>query len=168
MKTGNVLFSAVQFLFAALVVLMGGCLIGLQYAPHARFVFAHFIEQSPSLFFVVGYGVLGSGILLLTGFYFMHRGVYYRVKMGAGEMRVDPVIVRRYVHTYWKEAFPEQEISVEVGVSQGHKLEIFLTLAFLSQDAQMAALENAEPALTRLLQKHLGYKQKFSLSILVK
>ena len=57
MKTGNLLFSAVQFVFAALVVLLGGLFIGLEYAPHLRYYIADFFQLTPH-FSLIGYLVL--------------------------------------------------------------------------------------------------------------
>jgi hypothetical protein len=168
MKTGNLLFSAVQFVFAALVILLGVFFIGLQNASHLRYEIADFFAQSTANFTLLGALILGCGVLLLIGFYTMHRGHYYRVTMGPQETLVDPAVIRSYVQEYWRKQFPEQELSVDVVISKAQKMEIFLELPFLSGEKQQEVLEKAEKDLERMLQKQIGYKKEFVLSVLVK
>lgn len=88
--------------------------------------------------------------------------------MGAKELFVDPTIIRGYVQEYWSQKFPEHHLSVEVGVSKDQKLEMFVELPPLSFEKQKEVLENAESELGRILQRHIGYKKDFALSVLVK
>lgn len=168
MKVGHVLFSAVQFVFAALIILLGVFCIGLEHAVHFRIALARFIAETTASFSIIGALILGCGVLLLVGFYFMHRGAYYRLKMGKREHLVDPMVIRGYVEHYWKEVFPENDYSVDVNVSGGQKLEIYVELPLLSEDRQEQVLVKTEKELTEILQKHLGYKREFGLSVLIK
>ncbi len=168
MKAGNVLFSAVQFVFSVLVILLGVFFIGLQNAPHLRVVIARFFSETTAPFSLLGYLIIGCGILLLIGFYAMNKGVYYRVKMGKKELLIDPAVIRGYVEEYWSQTFPEHRLSVEVGVSKDQKLEMFVELPLLSSEKQEEVLEKAESELSRILQKHIGYRKEFALSVLIK
>ena len=168
MKAGNLLFSAVQFVFAVLVLLLGGFFIGLEHASHLRYSIARFFLETALSFSLIGYLILGCGTLLLIGFYTMHRGTYYRVKMGGGDLLVDATVIRSYLDEYWKRAFPDQELSVDVGVMSGQRLEMFVELPLLAPDEQTSALKKAESELSRILQKKIGYEQEFILSVLVK
>ncbi len=167
MKAGNLLFSAVQFVFVVLVILLGGFFIGFQHAPHLRFLVSHFFSDPTVSFSLIGYFILGCGVFLLIGFCVMHGGIYYRVKMKGGDLLVDPVVIRSYVDEYWKNAFPDHDLSVEVSVSN-QALEMFVELPLLSEENQEAFLEKAEVELAQILQKRLGYYKEFSLSVLVK
>ncbi len=168
MKTGNLLFSAVQFIFAILVFLLGGFFIGLQYTSHLRYLIAQFFSAEPSYLGWIGFLTLGCGVLLLIGFCAMHRGIYYRVKMRSGEFSVDPAVIRSYLSDYWKEQFPKQNLSVEVCISKKQKLEMFLEFPALSLEEHQAILEKAEVDVGSILRKHLGYKNEFGLSVLMK
>ncbi|MBS0605218.1 MAG: hypothetical protein JSS60_09330 [Verrucomicrobia bacterium] len=168
MKAGNLLFSAVQFVFAVLVILLGGFFIGLEHAPHLRFAIATYFSETAAPFSLIGYLILGCGVLLLVGFYTMNRGTYYRVKMGRKEMQVDPAVIRSYVDVYWKQAFPEHDLSVDVGVSSEQKLELFVELPLQDLEKQKVILEKAEIELGRILHKQIGYKKEFVLSVLIK
>jgi hypothetical protein len=168
MKAGNLLFSAVEFVFVVLIILLGGFFIGLQYAPHLRYAIADFFSQTTIHFSLIGYLILGCGSLLLTGFYAMHRGMYYSIRMGRNEVLVDPGVIRGYVQEYWKKIFPEQDLSIEIDLSRNQKIELFVEMPLLSPEKQQAILEKAENELGQILQKHLGYRREFLISILVK
>lgn len=168
MKTGNVLFSAVQFVFAVLVILLGGFFIGLQHASHLRLAIARFFSETTISFSLVGYLILGCGILLLVGFYAMHKGSYYRVDMGKRSLQIDPVVIRTYLDEYWRGVFPGNDLSVEIAFAKGKKLEMFVEFPLLPIEKQKAILEKAETELSQILSKHLGYRKEFSLSVLIK
>jgi hypothetical protein len=168
MKTGNLLFSAVQFVFALLVILIGAFFIGLQHAPHLRVAIARFFSESTASFSFIGYLVLGCGVLLMLGFYAMHRGAYYRVKMGKKNLLVDPAVIRGYVDKYWKQTFPDQHLAVDVAVATNQKLELFVEFPLLTKEQQQEILEKAEVELAQILRKHFGYQKEFALSIFIK
>ncbi len=165
MKTGNLLFSAVQFVFAMLIILLGIFFIGLQHALHLRYAIADFFSQTIVCFSFIGYLILACGILLLFGFYAMHRGMYYNIRMGRNEVFVDPSVIQRYVREYWKTIFPDYDLSIEVGLNKDQKIEMFVELPLLSAEKQQALLEKAENELSQILQKHLGYRREFTLSV---
>jgi hypothetical protein len=168
LKVGNQLFCAVQFIFAALIISIGVFFIGLQHALHMRAAIARFFIEATVSFSFIGCLLLGCGILLLICFCAMNKGVYYRVKMAKSLLMVDPIVIRGYVEEYWKRTFPEHELSVEVAVSKDTKLELFVELPMLTAQKQMVALEKAESELAWILQKHIGYKREFTLSVLIK
>lgn len=168
MKVGNLLFSAVQFVFAVLIILLGGFFVGLQYASHLRFAIARFFSAAATPFSLIGYLILTCGFFLLIGFYAMYRGVFFRVKMGNGELRIDPIIIEGYLRDYWKKTFPEHKLSVDVSISKNQKVEIYIELPFLSEENQKAVLENAELEFSSILQRYIGYKKDFALSVLIK
>ncbi len=168
MKVGNLLFSAAQFAFALLVILTGGLFFGLQYAPHLRFSLGRFIAESPLPFSLIGLLILGCGILLLLGFYAMNRGVYLSVSMGKGDVLIDPSLIRGYLEAYWKGKFPDQDLSVEVTVSKGQMLQMFVEMPSFPTQEPGAFLEKAEAELSTILQSKIGYKKGFQLSLLVK
>lgn len=168
MKVGNLLFSAVQLVFVGLVFLLGMFFIGLEHVSHLRFAIAQFFLEPPVHFSIAGYLTLSCGGLLLVGFYSMHRGVYYRIKMGKNEAFVDSALIRRYVKDYWDTIFPSENYDVEVRFSHDQKMLLFVEMPLLSSENQKKILEKAEKELGQTLQKHLGFKKDFLLSVLVK
>src|SRR5689334_18878970 len=131
MKTGNLLFSAVQFMFAMLIILLGVFFVGLQYASHLRYTIADFFSQSAHFSFI-GYLILACGGLLLAGFYTMHRGVYYRIKMGRNEVLIDSAVIQEMAREYWKTIFPDQNLTIEIDLSNKQKIEMFAEFPLLS------------------------------------
>jgi len=168
MKTGNLLFSAVQFLFVILIMLLGVFFIGVQHTPYLQNAVVKLLSQEAIPFSFIGFLILGCGALLLYGFYAMHRGWYYTLNMGRHAALVDLPIIQGIVQEYWKTVFPDQDLAIEVGVTKGQKIEMFIELPLLTPEKQMKTLEKAEQDLFCLLHKHLGYRRDFSLSVLVK
>ncbi len=168
MKTGNLLFSAVQFIFVISILLAGLLFIALHYSPHLRIAIAQFFSQPGAPFSLIGCLILVCGGLLLLGFYSMYRGSYYTVRMGKNELFVDPAVIHGYVEEYWKSVFPNQELSIEIDLSKSQTIEMFMEMPMLPPDKQHSILEKAEVDLSQILQKHLGYRREFLISILVK
>lgn len=166
MRAGNLLFSAVQLVFAILIILLGVFFIGLQHAPHLRYIIAEFFFHSAIRFSFIGYLILACGSLLLVGFYAMHRGMYYSIKMGQHELSVEPIVIQGIIYEYWKTIFPDQNLRVEVDISREQKIEMFVEIPLLSPETQETLLERVEKELGQILQKHLGYRKEFLISIL--
>ena len=168
MKTGNLLFSAVQFIFVVLILVAGLLFIVLPYSPHLRAAITHFFSQGSAVFSLVGFLTLVCGSLLLLGFYAMYRGSYYTVRMGKNELFVDPAVIHSYVEEYWKSVFPNQDLSIEIDLSKNQTIEMFVEMPMLAPENQHSILEKAEVDLSQILQKHLGYRREFLISVLVK
>lgn len=165
MKSGNLLYSAVQFVFAVLIIFLGVLFIGLQYAPKVRFSIAHFFSQPTIHFSWIGYLILVCGVLLLIGFYSMHRGSYYHLSMGQKEAWIDPEVIRSYLIEYWKTIFPGHELLVQVGLSKEQKLEMIVEFPLISDEEQLRVLEQAENDLASILKKQLNYNREFQLLV---
>lgn len=168
MKSGNLLFSAAQFVFCVLVILLGGFFIGLEHAPMLRYSLADFFSKSEAPFSYIGYFILSVGFILLISFYFMHRGHYYQLKMGRREAYIDPAVVQGYIQEYWSKIFPEHHLDVVVSITRSQVIEMTVEFPPISQERQQAVLEKAENDLEQILLKRLGYQKEFLLSVLVK
>ncbi len=160
MRTGNLLFSAAQGFFALCVFLLGVFVVRIEHAPHLRAL----IEKTFSLAWV-GYLLLGLGAVLLVGFFFMYKGSYYRITMGAFQALIDPQLIQTLVERYWKTVFPAHDSRVQVLISGRQTLEIMLELPPFSLEEQLQILERAEKALMQLLQTQLGYNKPFVISV---
>lgn len=168
MKSGNLLYSAAQFFFSVLILLLGAVLIGLEYAPHLRAQIAHFFLSSSHSFAFLGCVVLGCGLLLLIGFSRMHRGIYYTLAMGEKKTIVEHAVIQGYVAASLRELFPEQELHVDVSIAANGKIEVFAELPPLSLEEQQGLLEKVEKELATLFKKQLVYSKDFSFSVVFK
>jgi hypothetical protein len=168
MKTSHLLFSAVQFLFTVLILLVGGFFIGLYYAPHLRFTIGQFFIEHGEIFIAIGLSVLGCGILLLLGFYAMNRGAYFRFAIPAKSALIEASVVRSYVNKYWAGQFPDSELQTDVLLHSNQKMEISLEMPPLKTQEHQAFLDKVEKDLRHLLSHSLGYDGDFLLTIIVK
>ncbi len=168
MRSGHLLFSAVQFLFTVLILLIGGFFIGLHYAPHLRLAFGQFFVNHSSSFISIGLSILGCGILLLIGFYAMNRGAYFRFLVPANNAIVEAALFRSYVKKYWTDQFPGSGLSTDVILHGDQKMEISLEMPQTEIKDHELFLEKTETDLSRLLTKTLGYRGEFILTTIVK
>src|SRR5689334_12238487 len=114
MRSGHLLFSAVQFLFTVLILLIGGFFLGLHYAPHLRLQLAQFFADLNVNFIPIGLSVLGCGVLLLVGFYAMNRGAYLCFVIRERNTCIETALFRSYVKKYWTDQFPDSELATDV------------------------------------------------------
>src|SRR5690242_2620187 len=123
MKPTHLLFSAVQFLFTLLILLIGGFFIGLHYAPQLRFLIGQFFSAHSTSFMPIGLSVLGCGIFLLIGFYAMNRGAYFQFIVPAHNAVIEAALFRTYVKKYWTDRFPGNALSTDVALHADQKVE---------------------------------------------
>lgn len=168
MRQGNLLFSAVQFIFALLVVLIGLFFVGLQEVPSLQYRLSLFFSNPTISFAGIGYLILGCGFFLLIGFCVMYRGRYYQLTMGKNRAGVDPELIQQLVSAYWNRLFPDQGNEVQVRVSRGQKLDITFELSSVPLEEQEALFEKVEKELGELLRSQLGYGKEFIVSVLMK
>lgn len=168
MRKGNLLFSAVQFIFVVALFLLGGLFIGLHYAPHMRMSFANFItDQAVNLSFL-GYLTISCALLLCIGFYVMHRGAYFRIKMDGGDVIIEPKLIEGLVQDYWKERFPEKEFKTEVILRGFEQIEVIAEMPQTELEAREVLLPEIEKELGALLSSHLGYRREWMMTLIIK
>jgi hypothetical protein len=168
MRSGHLLFSAVQFLFSILVLLIGGFFIGLHYAPHLRLMIGEFFVDHSAIFITVGLSILGCGILLFIGFYAMNRGAYFRFIIPAKNAIIEAALFRMYIKKYWSSQFPGSALETDVILHSNQQIEISIELPSLEIEDHQAFLEKTEKDLSELLSKTLGYDREFLLTVIVK
>jgi hypothetical protein len=168
MRTGNLLFSAVQLFVVVIILGLGAFLIGLAKAPHVKLLITELINSSSPLFSLLGYSMLLIGTILLFGFYAMNRGQYYKVKMKCNHAEVDVSIIQDYIEKYWKDILPEQEAYLDVILHRDQKLEIIARMSNYSFEQHKMLLEKIERDLGTLLSKNLGYNKEFLFTVVVK
>jgi hypothetical protein len=81
---------------------------------------------------------------------------------------VDSFVIQGIIREYWKKVFPDQNFVIDIDLSREQKIEMFIELPLLTSEKQQKILEKAEGELTQILQKHLGYRREFLISILLK
>ncbi|MGE0670929.1 MAG: hypothetical protein AB7H48_09235 [Parachlamydiales bacterium] len=168
MRKGNLLFSAVQFIFVVALFLLGGLFIGLHYTPHLRMSIANLImDQAVNLSFL-GYVTIVCALLLCIGFYVMHRGAYFRIRMDGGDVIVEPKLIEGLVQDYWKERFPENELKTEVILRGYEQIEVVAEMPQTELTAREVLLPEIEKELGALLSAHLGYRREWMMTLIIK
>lgn len=164
MRTGNFLFSAMQFFMVVGLVLIGSLFLGFAHSPELRFKATQFLLNYSGSFNVIGYAILGCATLLFVGSWFMNKGTYYQVEMA----EVDPAVIRSYVQTYWETLFPGKKMQADVIIHADQKIEIVAEMDELAMEEQKVLLSQIEKQLGNLLFRNLGYRRDFLVTVVVK
>ena len=168
MRPGHVLFSAVQLLITAVLLCVGGFFFFLPWAPHMRLQLISLFSEREDLFILIGSGFLGLGLILLIGFYFMNRHSYYQLEMKDDKhtAAVEILLLRKSVELYWKRLFPDKDLSTDVLLHHGQKIEVIVELPSMSQEEEQLLLEKAEKEIGALLTNQIGYFKEFLFTVL--
>ncbi len=165
MRTTNLLFSAIQFIFVVILFLIGTLFLGLEHAPQIRSSIALFFSESSGNFSSIGYGVIGCAVLLLCGFFAMNRGSYYQIEMHRHLAQVEPEVVRQYIQSYWSEIFPELTGKTDVVFHRKGTIEILAQVPDFTGEELKQLLLQIEEELGLLLSHAFGYRRGFVLTI---
>jgi hypothetical protein len=168
MRTGNILFSAVHFLIVLFVMAVGVFFIGISHYANLKAALVDFISLRSHLFFPIGLLVLVAGFLLLMGLYAMQKRVFYRVQMAAHTASVDIPLLHQIIENYWKGVVSQEKKIEEVILYPNQKLEVIAQLPDMNFESQEKLLSQVEKELGELLFRHLGYKQEFFFTIVMK
>lgn len=167
MRPGHGLFSAVQFLIVAILLCVGGFFFFLPWAPHTRFQLISLISERVDLFTLIGSGFLGFGLLLSIGLYFMNRQSYYQVEMKHDKhtAAVELLLLRKSVEIYWKRLFPDKDLSTDVLLHAGKKIEVIVELPSMSPEEEQMLLSKVEKEIGALLTHQIGYFKEFLFTV---
>jgi hypothetical protein len=167
MRTGHLLFSAVQFLFVVGVLCLGVLLIALSGSMTLRSIVVDFFMKGEGMLAFMGISVLVVGLLLLMGFYSMHRGTYLQMEMRDGKTQVEVGVIRQYAELYWKQALPGHQVRTEVWIYPNQRIEMAVEIPHLSSEELQEVLERVEKELSALLQEKIGYSREFVFNVVV-
>ena len=126
--------------------------LAFPYLPHLK---EKFFEKSPW----IGLGLLIASLILLLGFYLLHRGKYLILR---GGVSVDLHVVRQTIEDCLSRQFPKISCrDVELGTKSRIEIRISLKLE------RKEELLQVEKQLGRLLQERFGYLKPFYLIVKV-
>lgn len=166
MRTGNIIFSAVQFLVVLLILCIGGFLVILPNSPVVQYRLAEFFSKQTELFLPVGLMITGFGLILLFGFYAMYRQRFFRCQMDRPDVRVELSLLNDLIGIYWRSRFSDSSLVAEVLVHQDDKLELVVELP--PGYPQKHHLNELEKEVGSLLHRHFGYKKDFIINFIIK
>lgn len=167
MRSSHLLFSAVQFLFATLILLIGIFFIGMDYAPQVRFAIGQFFFYHSS-FVPIGLSILGCGTLLFFGFYAMNRGTYARLVIAASYSEIEAALLRSCVKKYWIDRFPGNALTSDVILHPNQKIEISLEMPGVEIPDPEHFFLTLESDLRTLFSQTFGHKGELLLTVLSK
>jgi hypothetical protein len=167
MRSGHLLFSAIQFLFTTLILLIGAFFIGMDYAPQVRLAIGQFFFYHSS-FVPIGLCIFGCGILLFIGFYAMNRGSYTRLVIEASHSEIETTLLRSCVKKYWIDRFPGAALTADVLLHPNQKVEISLEMPSVAMPDPEHFFQTVESDLRTLFSQTFGHKGELLLTVLCK
>lgn len=172
MRTGTLLLSAIHFFVVLIVLSVGAFFLSIPYAPHVRVLLIDALLGETQSIMLFGYAILLLGVLLLTGFYAMYRRPYLQLEMEpkviGSEVTLELGLLRDYVEKYWKELFPENNLTTDIVIHANQEIELVAEMPDVPPLEHTVLLEKIEKELGELLAKNLGYNKDFLLTVVVK
>ncbi|MCH9630947.1 MAG: hypothetical protein S4CHLAM37_09580 [Chlamydiia bacterium] len=165
MRTSNILFSVVHLFVVLFIIAAGIFFIMLPSLSSFRVNLASLLTEGSAFFVKLGIAFLSFGFLLLTGFYFLNRKKYLKLKMGCGKTLIDEAIIKDYLKNYWQEVFPGQEVQSDIILHFPQKLEIIAQLPKIKEEEKDTLLARVQNELGVILARKLGYEKEFFLTI---
>jgi len=157
MRVSNILFSAIHLLVVFFIACVGLVLVILPFSPKLLFAVTMSLINSPEVYGKVGYGILGSSVVLFFGFYMLNRRRFIQYKMEG--FSIDPKVAEKYVRDYWHGLFPGND--VEVLVRRPGQLEVIAQMPTVEEEL----LERIEKELGSIFSSKLGYNDSFILTV---
>lgn len=166
MKSGDLLFSSVQFLFGSTLILLGISAIWIGAIPSLYEKCLFILANSASWLLGGGIVLAVVGVLLLILFCQMHRGQYYDVQLPSCKMSATSVLIQESVLRYLSSL--DLPYPVDCEVLSLRKGEICLALLFPEalHKERKKLFKQLEKGLPFLLKEHVGYDKPLKLSIL--
>lgn len=170
MSMRNPLVSAIQFLMVMALLVVGLFFIALPSAPALRFELAAFLMNREGLFLPLGLMIIAVSVALLVGIYWLDHKSYFQVSLkGASDLvSVDKELIRTNFVTYWKRLFPEEALEVDVVIHKDDQIELVAEIPSLDEESQQKTFVRVEKEMGLLLEKQLGYRKEFLLTLVLK
>jgi len=168
MRLRDFFSSAIHFFFLVFLFSLALVFLILPKIPYLWSRFSASLIERPAVFSLIGFFLLIAGVVLFFGFYFLHRGQYYVLRVLPHPASVHVSLLQRALNYYWQESFPYFAIESDIFLLRKGKIAIVAKLDKLSFAEQELVLEKAEREIRQMLQEHFGYNKDFTLSILLK
>lgn len=150
--------SVIHLLFVLLVLSMGGLIVLGALFGNLQNIAIHLLLQYPEMPLYFGIILIFFGILLFSFFYQMHKGRYYKIKLGL----IRENIIQGYVQNYWRGLFPNDSIKVILHSNQ--TIELVSNKVVTSSEF----LEKIKGELGKILADKIGYRAEITLTTLIK
>lgn len=155
MRTGRLLFSAVELLIVLFFFLVGAAFLGLCVSEEMHRRLCAWLVDSRASFRFASLFVSAVAILLACCFWKMQRGSYVRLK-GRG-FSIDEALVRSATLEFWAQELPDEVVPSEIYVARGH-------VEVITSDLK-CDLDEIEGRLGFFFAKRLGYERDFFITV---
>jgi len=158
-------YSLISWVIALFFILLGFLSILIQASTDVRSEFVSFILEDS--FFISLFGLcsllIGAGVIFYLSTSLKKR--YIKIKSSSNKaFYLEDTLFQDYMHTYWKEMFPQQEIPSQVTIRK-NKVMVTADLPYIPEHEQKTLISRIEEDLKELFQNVLGYHQEYTISL---
>ena len=163
MRAGDLFFSAVQVLMIAGIFFCGGFLLAMGAIPELRFQATRVVLNPGIHFSMIGSMLVVFGVILSIVFYSMNRRRFYQVGMAY----IDPNVIRGYIENHLVGTSLDKGMVSDVRVHGNQMIEVIAQMGDLEPEQQKARLAEFEREVGELLNRKLGSRHEFLLTVVV-
>lgn len=145
-----------SFIIGSFLVILGALSIILPWSKSLETMLLGIIQEHYYVFSLFGLVLLLVGAFIITTLFFSTRRHYLIIRSGDHPIEIDENIVHQYLAAYWKEQFPQSDVSYHLEFNK-ETLQIVATLPFLPMNEQKSFLEKIQQDFSYLFSQLLGY-----------
>ena len=161
MRAGRLFFSIVAVLFSVVMLTAGISLVMMPWISSLRDLLVAAIQHGAPALRFTGILFIALALVLLAIVRGMGRALTIRTQMGGGDIvTVEAPVIEGYLGSYWKENFPDDEITTEVVVGR-KSIEVIATFKRQPPDDAEVMLDTIEQDLTKLFADRFDYSKPF-------
>lgn len=163
LRLANLLYDLMKGAIALFFMLLGIAVIILSWSASLYGQIEPFLQNNaiPLTLFGIALVVLGIGMLVL--WYFNVRQRYYYLHL-TPYTQVDRQVIRDTIETYWKQRFPEKNVSMRLNMKT-KGIRLIAELPPCPIEHQRQTLEEIQQDLDHLFHQVLGYPHDVSVSL---
>lgn len=160
----HLLYSLITLFIAIFFILLGIIAMILPWSENAKAHAISFIVDHSQVIFFFGLSFLCVGLATCLNIVSSSKRRYYRFKVGNTAVSVDGDLIHKYVKTYLKELFPDNEIPLQLTIKR-NTIKLVIDLPSIDDAEKEPLLTRMQEELKKLFSDTLGYQNPFHLSV---
>lgn len=157
-------YSLMSIVIALFFMMIGIVAAIIPWSDTIRNLLIQFLNENTIAISLFGLAFLLIGSALLAYNLQNTKRHYYYIRSGNDSISVDLGIIDQTLAAYWKNTFPKLDIPCHTYLKD-NKIYITADLPYSAPDDQRKILKKIENEIGQLLERTLGYKDEFNLSI---
>lgn len=156
-------YSLISFIIALFFIMLGVISVLMPWFPSMRADLILFLLENSIVISLFGFSFLTIGIFLVINIILNTKRHYYEFKVGQNTVTIDEDLIQKYLHVYFLEIFPTQEVACRLAIKQ-NQLHVTADLPYVPAEQRNIILEKIKRDLKDLFSQQLNYNTDYYLS----